>query len=132
MSVSDPIADMLTMIRNATRAKKRWVVVPASNIKGAIVEALEREKFIRSFERVDDEYQGKLKIYLKYTPANESVIDRIDRISKPGRRMYVRKDQIPRVLGGLGTAVLSTSSGVITDKEARQKGLGGEWLCNVW
>ena len=132
MSVSDPIADMLTMIRNAAGAKKRWVVVPASNIKKAIVAALEREKFIRGFEVIEDDLQGRIKVFLKYTPDNESVIGRIDRVSKPGRRRYVRKDEIPRVRGGLGTAVLSTSSGVITDKEARQKGLGGEWLCNVW
>lgn len=132
MSVTDPIADMLTMVRNATRAKKRWVVVPSSNIKRAIIEALEREKFIRKIEVIEDPVQEKLKVYLKYTPENESVIGRIDRVSTPGRRVYVRKSEIPRVLGGLGTAVLSTSSGVVTDKEARQKGLGGEWLCNVW
>jgi len=132
VSVSDPIADMLTMIRNAAGAKKRWVVLPASNIKKAIVAALEREKFIRRYELIEDELQGKIKVYLKYTPANESVIGRIDRISKPGRRRYVRRDEIPRVRGGLGTAVLSTSAGVMTDKEARLKGLGGEWLCNVW
>jgi small subunit ribosomal protein S8 len=131
MSVTDPIADMLTMIRNAAQAKKRWVVVPSSNIKRAIVEVLAREQYVRSYEFVENEHQGALKIYLKYTPTNDSVIGRIDRVSKPGRRMFVRKDKIPRVLGGLGTAVLSTSAGVLTDKEARAKGLGGEWLCNV-
>jgi small subunit ribosomal protein S8 len=131
MSVTDPIADMLTMIRNATVVKKRWVVVPSSNIKRAIVDVLEREKYIRAYERVERGPQESLKIYLKYTPTNDSVIGRIDRVSKPGRRKYVRKDRIPRILGGLGTAVLSTSAGVLTDKEAREKGLGGEWLCNV-
>lgn len=131
MSVTDPIADMLTMIRNAAGAKKRWVVIPSSNVKRSIVEVLEREQYIRSYEHIESEPQPALKIYLKYTSTNESVIGRIDRVSKPGRRMYVRKDKIPRVLGGLGTAVLSTSAGVLTDKEARAKGLGGEWLCNV-
>jgi small subunit ribosomal protein S8 len=133
LSVSDPIADYLTCIRNAIQAKKRQVDIPASNIKRALAEALHREKFIRGFKIVEDSKQNVIRIFLKYTPGKEEpVIRGIRRISTPGRRVYVGKTEIPRVLGGLGTAVLSTSKGVLTDKEAKQAGLGGEVICHVW
>ncbi len=132
MSVSDPIADYLTCIRNAIQAKKRFVDIPSSNIKRALAEVLHREKFIRGFKIVEDKKQNVIRIFLKYTPAEQPVIQGLRRISTPGRRIYVPKTEIPRVLGGLGTAVLSTSRGVLTDKEAKQAGLGGEVICHVW
>jgi small subunit ribosomal protein S8 len=132
LSVSDPIADYLTCIRNAIRAKKRSVDIPSSNIKRALAEALHRERFIRGFKIVEDKKQNVIRIFLKYTPAEQPVIQGLRRISTPGRRIYVQKTEIPRVLGGLGTAVLSTSRGVLTDKEAKQAGLGGEVICHVW
>jgi small subunit ribosomal protein S8 len=132
LSVSDPIADYLTCIRNAIQAKKRFVDIPSSNIKRALAEVLHREKFIRGFKIVEDKKQNVIRIFLKYTPAEQPVIQGLRRISTPGRRIYVPKTEIPRVLGGLGTAVLSTSRGVLTDKEAKQAGLGGEVFCHVW
>jgi small subunit ribosomal protein S8 len=132
LSVSDPIADYLTCIRNAIQAKKRFVDIPSSNIKRALAEVLHREKFIRGFKIVEDKKQNVIRIFLKYTPAEQPVIQGLRRISTPGRRIYVPKTEIPRVLGGLGTAVLSTSRGVLTDKEAKQAGLGGEVICHVW
>ena len=132
MSVSDPIADYLTCIRNAIQAKKRQVYIPTSTIKRALAEVLHREKFIRGFKMVEDAKRSTIRIFLKYTPKEEPVIHGIRRISTPGRRVYVPKDEIPRVLGGLGTAVLTTSKGVLTDKEAKAQGLGGEVICHVW
>lgn len=132
MSVTDPIADMLTCIRNATIAKKRWVVVPSSNMKRSIAEVMKRESYVRDLEEVKEGPQGKLKVYLKYDRGNRSVISRLVRVSKPGRRTYVKGGEVPRVLGGLGMAILSTSAGLMTDKEARAKGLGGEWVLSVW
>lgn len=132
MSVTDPIADMLTCIRNATTAKKRWVVFPSSNMKRSIAEVMKRESYVRNVEEIKDGAQGKLKVYLKYDRNNRSIISRLERVSRPGRRTYVKGGEIPRVLGGLGMAVLSTSSGLMTDKEARAKGLGGEWVLSVW
>ncbi len=132
MSVTDPIADMLTVIRNAVRAKKRWVVFPASTMKKSIVDVLDREEFIRSYEVIEQKPQSAIKVFLKYDRNNTPVIGNIERVSRPGRRVYVGRSKIPRVFGGLGTAVVSTSQGVLTDKEARSKGLGGEWICNVW
>ena len=132
MSVTDPIADMLTSIRNATMAKKRWVMVPSSSMKKAIVELLLREKYIRSYEEIPSPPQDQLRVFLKYDREGQSVISSLRKISTPGRRTYVKRDEIPRVRGGLGTAVLSTSGGVLTDKEARTKGLGGEWVCSIW
>jgi small subunit ribosomal protein S8 len=132
MSLTDPIADMLTMIRNAMRAKKRWVVVPSSNSRRAIVEVLKRERYVRDYDFIDKKPQPAMKVHLNYDRTDTSVMSGIKRMSKPGRRMYVRSDKIPRVRGGLGTAVLSTSSGILTDKEARARGIGGEWICNVW
>jgi small subunit ribosomal protein S8 len=132
MSVTDPIADMLTMIRNAVRAKKRWVVFPASNVRRSILEVLVRERYVRSYEVLARQPQDDLKVYLRYDRDNQSVITDLKRVSKPGRRTYVKRNEIPRVLGGLGTAVLSTPTGLLTDKEARAKGTGGEWVCNIW
>ncbi|NLN41503.1 MAG: 30S ribosomal protein S8 [Clostridiales bacterium] len=132
MVMTDPIADMLTRIRNALVAKHESIEVPASNIKAAIAEILLEEGFIKNYTRIEDDKQGILKIELKYGPNGEKVISGLKRISKPGLRVYVRKDQVPKVLGGLGIAILSTSKGVITDKKARQEGVGGEVLCYVW
>jgi len=131
MSVTDPIADMLTVLRNAIRAKKRWAVLPASNMKKSLLDVLAKESFIRSYEDAEVDGHPAIKVYLKYH-RSESVVKNLERVSRPGRRIYIKKDAIPRVLGGLGTAVISTSAGIKTDKEARKEGLGGEWVCNVW
>jgi small subunit ribosomal protein S8 len=132
MSQSDPIADLLTCIRNACKAKHKKVDVPASKVKAEIVRVLLREKYINTFKSIDDQKQGVLRIYLKYDTKEQPVIQGIERVSKPGRRVYVRRFEIPRIQGGLGTALLSTSSGLRTDKEARHEGLGGEYLARVW
>ena len=132
MSVSDPIADMLTCIRNACKARHKKVDVPSSKLKIEIAKVLLREKFVNNFKTIDDRKQGVLRIYLKYDTQKRSVISSIKRISTPGCRIYVDRDGIPRVLGGMGTAVLSTSKGILTDKEARVQGVGGEVVCHVW
>ena len=132
MVVSDPIADLLTRIRNANMAYHDRVDVPGSKIKKAIVQIMKDEGFIRDFEWIDNGHQGVIRIYLKYGPNKTRVISGLRRISKPGLRVYAKRDQIPRVLGGLGIAILSTSKGVMTDKQARQQGLGGEVLCYIW
>ncbi|WP_416197353.1 MAG: 30S ribosomal protein S8 [Sporanaerobacter sp.] len=130
--MTDPIADMLTRIRNGNNAKHETVDVPASNMKKQVAQILLNEGFIKSFDLIDDGKQGIIRIELKYGQNNEKVISGIKRISKPGLRVYVKNDEIPRVLGGLGIAILSTSKGVMTDKEARKEGIGGEVLCYVW
>ncbi len=130
--MTDPIADFLTRIRNANMAKHRSVEVPASKIKRSIAEILKREGFIRDYEYIDDNKQGILKLYLKYGKHNERVIAGLKRISKPGLRSYVKSADVPKVLNGLGIAIISTSEGVITDKEARAKKIGGEVLAYVW
>ncbi|MDI3533686.1 MAG: small subunit ribosomal protein [Thermosediminibacterales bacterium] len=132
MVMTDPIADMLTRIRNATSAHHDIVEVPASNIKKEIARTLKEEGFIADYEIIDDKKQGIIKIYLKYGPNKEKVISGLKRISKPGLRVYAKKDEIPKVLGGLGIAVLSTSKGIMTDKAARKEGIGGEVLCYIW
>ena len=132
MVMTDTIADMLTRIRNANVARKETIEVPASNIKKAINQTLNEEGFIKNYEIIDDNKQGIIKIYLKYGPNKERVITGLKRISKPGLRVYAKKDEIPRVLGGLGIAVISTSEGIMTDKKARQAGVGGEVLCYIW
>ncbi|HEY8343158.1 MAG TPA: 30S ribosomal protein S8 [Calditerricola sp.] len=132
MVMTDPIADMLTRIRNANMVLHDMVEVPASKLKREIAEILKREGYIRDVEYIDDGKQGILRIFLKYGPNNERVITGIKRISKPGLRVYAKKDEIPRVLGGLGIAILSTSKGVMTDKEARKANVGGEVICYVW
>lgn len=130
--MTDPIADMLTRIRNGNNAKHETVDVLASNMKKQVAQILLDEGFIKSFDLIDDGKQGIIRIQLKYGQNNEKVISGIKRISKPGLRVYVKSDEIPRVLGGLGIAILSTSKGVMTDKEARKEGIGGEVLCYVW
>lgn len=132
MAVSDPIADFLTCVRNGIRAKHRKVDVSASSMKAELAKVLLRERFINNFKLIEDTKQGVLRIYLKYAGEDESVITGIRRISTPGRRVYVRKDGIPRVMGGLGTSIVSTSRGMMTDREAREAGLGGELVCQVW
>lgn len=132
MSVTDPIADLLTSIRNACKAKHKKCDVPASNVKAEIVRVLLREKYINNYKTMDDKRQGVLRIYLKYDAKERPVLMGLERVSKPGRRVYVRRHQIPKVQGGLGTALISTPSGIMTDLEAREEGLGGEYLCRVW
>ena len=132
MNTTDPIADMLTRIRNANSSKHKTVDVPASNMKRAIADILFKEGYISSFEEIDDSRQGMLRITLKYDEKGKRVIDGIKRISKPGLRVYASKDELPRVLNGLGIALISTSKGIKTDKEARNEGLGGEVLAYVW
>jgi len=132
MSVSDPVADLLTCIRNACKAKHKKVDVPSSRLKSEIVRVLLREKYINNFKSIDDKKRGILRIYLKYDQKERPVIQGIERMSKPGRRLYLRGHEVPKVQGGLGTALVSTSSGIMTDQEARDEGLGGEYLCRVW
>lgn len=132
MVVTDPIADMLTRIRNAQVARHESVDVPASNIKKAIAQILLSEGYIKGYTVIDDGVQGVIRINLKYGANKTKVITGLKRISKPGLRVYARKDQIPRVLGGLGIAILSTSKGVMTSREARAQGVGGEVLAYVW
>jgi small subunit ribosomal protein S8 len=132
MAVSDPIADLLTRIRNANTVNNDRIEVPGSKMKKAIVEILKSEGFIRDYEWIDNGHQGTMRVFLKYGPNKTKVISGLRRISKPGLRVYAKKDQVPRVLGGLGIAILSTSKGIMTDKKARQDGLGGEVLCYIW
>ncbi|MBM7623996.1 30S ribosomal protein S8 [Sporohalobacter salinus] len=132
MSMTDPVADMLTRTRNANAMVKEKIDIPASNLKEDMARVLKEEGFIKDYKRVDSDAQGKLRLYLKYGHNNEKVITGLKRISKPGLRVYVDKNEIPQVLGGLGIAILSTSQGVMTDKEARNQGIGGEVLCYVW
>ena len=133
MTMSDPVADMLTRIRNANTAKHDTVDVPASKIKVAIAEILDKEGYIESFEVVEDGNFKNIRITLKYgRDKNEKVITGLKKISKPGLRVYAGKDNLPKVLGGLGVAIISTNKGVITDKEARKEQVGGEVLAFVW
>ena len=132
MTMTDPIADMLTRIRNANTVKHETVDVPASNIKKEIVRILLEEGFVRGYDVIEDEKQGIIRIQLKYGQSGERVIQGIKRISKPGLRVYCKKDEIPKVLSGLGIAIISTSTGLLVDREARKAGLGGEVVCYVW
>ena len=133
MITTDPIADMLTRIRNANNSKHKTVDVPASNMKLAIADILFKEGYIKSFEEIKVENnQGIIRITLKYGEKGNKVIDGLKRISKPGLRVYASKDELPKVLNGLGIALISTSKGIKTDKEARQEGLGGEVLAYIW
>lgn len=131
MAMTDPVADMLTRIRNANVVRAKTVEIPASNVKKALAEILKNEGYIEEYELIEDNYQGIIKIYLKYN-GKERVISGLKRISKPGLRVYVGKTEIPKVLGGLGVAVISTSKGIMTDKRARKEGIGGEVLCYIW
>ncbi|NLK87356.1 MAG: 30S ribosomal protein S8 [Clostridiaceae bacterium] len=132
MQITDAIADMLTRVRNAGSAKHETVDIPASNIKKDIARILLDEGYIRNVEFIEDGKQGIIRLALKYTGNKQNVISGIKRISKPGLRVYVNKDELPKVLGGLGVAVISTSKGVMTDKKARAEGVGGEVLAFIW
>ena len=132
MVMTDPIADMLTRIRNANAALHESVEIPVSRMKAAVLEILKEEVFVKSVETVENGKHTVLKVTLKYGSNNEKVITGIKRISKPGLRVYAKKEELPRVLGGLGIAVISTSKGVMSDKQARKEGLGGEVLAYVW
>lgn len=132
MVMTDPIADLLTRIRNANIVYHEKVEIPASRSKRAMVEIFKQEGYIRDFEYIEDGKQGIIRLYLKYGPNKARVITGLKRISKPGLRVYAKKDEIPRVLGGLGIAVISTSKGIMTDRQARKLGLGGEVICYVW
>lgn len=131
MVMTDPIADMLTRIRNATIVRDKVVEIPFSKIKHELAKILKEEGFVLDQEFVEDDKQGRIRIYLKYN-GKESVITGLKRISKPGLRVYAQKEEIPKVLGGLGIAILSTSKGIITDRKARVEGIGGEVICYVW
>jgi small subunit ribosomal protein S8 len=132
MSVSDPVADFLTCVRNAIRAKQRKVDIPTSRIKVEIAKVLLRERFINNYKVIEGTARPTLRIYLRFTADETSVVSGIQRVSRPGRRVYVPKTDIPRVMGGLGATILSTSRGLMTDREAREAGLGGEIICRVW
>jgi small subunit ribosomal protein S8 len=132
MAVTDPIADMLTRIRNANLARHEHVAIPASKLKLEIAKVLKAQGYIQKYDLVDDKRQGQIRIHLRYGQGGERIIAGIRRVSRPGLRVYVDIERIPRVLGGLGVAVLSTSRGVLTDREARRRGIGGEVLCYVW
>ncbi|MFH1479200.1 MAG: 30S ribosomal protein S8 [Candidatus Omnitrophota bacterium] len=132
MSLTDPISNMLTIIRNGIIAKKTKVDVPFSKLSQEIVSILKREKFVKDFKFVKDDNQGLLRVYLKYNKDGKCLMKGLKRISKPGLRIYTKKDRIPRVIGGLGVAILSTSRGIVTDEQAREMQTGGEVLCYIW
>ena len=132
MTVSDPIADMLTRIRNANIVRHDTLEIPASNMKKEIAGILKTEGFVKNVEYIEDDKQGMIRVFMKYSNENERVITGLKRISKPGLRVYAKREELPRVLNGLGIALISTSEGVLTDKEARKRNLGGEVLAYVW
>ena len=132
MVTTDPIADMLTRIRNASQANFKTVDIPASNMKRDIAEILFNEGYIKAYEEIKNENQGIIRISLKYTEKGKKVISGLKRISKPGLRIYASKEELPKVLNGLGIALISTSKGVMTDKKARELGVGGEVLAYIW
>lgn len=132
MTMTDPIADMLTRVRNANMVRHEKIELPASNIKKQIAEILKSEGFIKNVEFVEDDKQGVLRLFLKYGQNNERVITGLKRISKPGLRVYAKADEVPKVLNGLGIALVSTSEGIVTDREARKRNVGGEVLAYVW
>lgn len=132
MVMTDPIADFLTRIRNANSVHHEKVEIPASKLKKMMAQILKDEGFIKEFEYIEDGKQGVLRVYLKYGANKQKVITGLKRISRPGLRVYAKKDEIPKILGGLGIAIISTSQGLMTDKKARKLGLGGEVLCYVW
>ncbi|MCE5309312.1 MAG: 30S ribosomal protein S8 [Acidobacteriales bacterium] len=132
MMVSDPVADMLTRIRNGLAARHTKVDVPASRLKGEIARILREEGYVANFKLAEEGSRKLIRIYLKYTAANEPVISQIERVSRPGNRVYVGSKEIPRVLGGMGINILTTPRGVMTGRNAKKEGLGGEILCQVW
>ena len=132
MTMTDPIADMLTRIRNANTVGHEVVEIPASKMKKSIAEILKAEGFIADYEVIDDDKQGIIKVTMKYGAGKEKVITGIKKISKPGLKVYAKANEVPKVLGGLGIAIVSTSQGIMTDKAARKLGIGGEVICYVW
>ncbi len=132
MTISDPVADMLTLIRNAIMAKHDFVLIPSSRMKLSIARILKGEGFISDYEVLKDKSHRAIKIYLKYGDKNKSVLSGLERVSKPGLRVYVQQKEIPRVYGGLGIAIVSTPKGVMTGQQAWRQGLGGELLCYIW
>jgi small subunit ribosomal protein S8 len=132
MSMTDPIADMITRIRNGVRAKLSRVDVPGSKLKAEVARILKDEGFVQSFKLIEDRKQNVIRVFLRYGPGMERVITDLQRVSRPGCRIYCGKDEIPKVYGGLGINILSTSRGVMTGRRAAREGLGGEILCNVW
>ncbi len=132
MSMTDPIADMLTRIRNASMAKLQKVDIPSSNLKVSLANVLKAEGFVKNYKVIADNKQGVLRVYLRFIDEKEPVIREIKRVSKPGSRVYVGCDDLPSVKNGLGVAILSTSKGILTDKVAREAGIGGEVICTVW
>ncbi len=132
MIMTDPIADMLTRIRNANTVGHETVEIPASKMKKAIAEILKEEGYIADFEMIEDDKQGMIKVTMKYGANKEKVISGIKKISKPGLKVYAKAGEVPKVLGGLGIAIVSTSKGIVSDKEARKLGVGGEVICYVW
>ena len=131
MSMTDPLADMLTRVRNGVMRGKESVDIPASKLHEAVARILVQEGFVRDYKRIDDTVQGTVRVFLKYGKERQ-VITGIERVSKPGRRFYTGKDKLPRPLSGIGVAIMSTSSGVMTASECRRRGIGGEVLCYVW
>ncbi len=132
MGMTDPIADLLTRLRNASAVRHKKVLIPASNLKLRVVNLLREEGFVRNFKVIQDNKQDVICVYLKYGPDDTPVITALERVSRPGRRAYVKARSVPRVRNGLGVAILSTSQGVMTDKQARALHIGGEHLCSVW
>lgn len=132
MTMTDPIADMLTRIRNANMVKHETVDVPASNMKKELARILLEEGFVRGYDVIEDGKQGIIRIQLKYGQTGERVISGLKRISKPGMRVYAAKEELPKVLNGLGISIISTSKGILTDRQARKEGVGGEVICYVW
>ncbi|MGD9022528.1 MAG: 30S ribosomal protein S8 [Deltaproteobacteria bacterium] len=132
MSVTDPLSDMLTRIRNANSAKHSRVDIPSSKMKVGIAKILKDEGYIKNYKLIRDRRHGVLRVYLKYDEFNEGVISGLERMSKPGRRLYVKNKEIPLILNGMGIAILSTSKGVLADREARKANVGGELLCSIW
>jgi len=132
MSLTDPIADMLTMIRNASKVKKKEVSIPSSRIKVEIAKILKEEGYIKNFKIVDDNKQGSLNLVLKYKEDNENIISGLRRVSRPGCRIFCKRDEVPKVLDGLGIAIISTSKGIATGKKCKELGVGGEVLCYIW
>jgi small subunit ribosomal protein S8 len=130
--MTDPIADMLTRIRNSVLIKAEKVDIPASRLKVEIAKIMKEEGFIKSYKIIKDKKQGILRVTLKYTPDNRPIVEGLKRISKPGRRVYVGKDEVPSVVGGMGIAVVTTPKGILTDKTCRREGVGGEVLCYIW
>jgi small subunit ribosomal protein S8 len=132
MGMTDPVADMLTRVRNASGAKFAKVDIPSSKLKVQIARIFKDEGYIKNFKVIKDNRQGILRIYLRYDEKNREVIQRLVRVSRPSRRVYARNDAIPKILNGLGISILSTSRGILTDREARKQGVGGEIMCSVW